>query len=164
MTWRLKRSVWEAGKGEPNRRAFHKIVRRDEQPGILAYAGDEPIGWCSVAPRQVFIALEKSRVLAPVDDAPVWSISCLFVAKAWRRQGVSVKLIKAAVKFAAERGAAMVEAYPVIPYTDDMPGAFAWTGLLAAFEKAGFIEVARRSKGRPIMRRKVKRGRMKDEG
>ena len=61
------------------------------------------------------------------DVPPVWSISCLFVAKAYRRQGISVKLIEAAVKFAAQRGARVVEAYPVTPYAETMPPVFAWT-------------------------------------
>src|SRR5579859_4511206 len=129
MTWRLKRAEWEKGKGESNKRALQVIVERDDRPGVLACVGDEPVGWCSIAPREVFSALGRSRVLAAVDETPVWSISCLFIAKSYRRQGVSVKLIDAAVKFAATRGAKMVEAYPVEPYSDKMPAAFAWTGL-----------------------------------
>ena len=154
MVWRLKRSDWVAGKGKSNRLALKTIVERDDRPGLLAYVGDEPVGWISVAPREEFIALERSRVLAPVDETPVWSISCLFVAKPYRRHGLSVKLIDAAVKFAAKQGATAVEAYPYVPYADTMPAAFAWTGIASAFEQAGFREVARRSKARPIMRRK----------
>jgi GNAT superfamily N-acetyltransferase len=151
MTWRLKRSDWERGKGESNKQAFRAVVERDDPPGVLAYADDEPVGWCSVAPREVFVALARSRVLAPLDETPVWSISCLFVAKPYRRQGLSVKLIEAAVKFATERGAKVVEAYPVIPYAETMPAVFAWTGLKSAYVQAGFVEVVRRSKARPMM-------------
>jgi GNAT superfamily N-acetyltransferase len=97
-----------------------------------------------------------SRVLAPVDDRPVWSVSCLFIAKPFRRQGVSVALIGAATKFARSHGARVVEAYPVVPYSDAMPAAFAWTGTVSAYERAGFREVARRSEARPIMRRTLK--------
>jgi GNAT superfamily N-acetyltransferase len=156
MVWRLKRSEWEAGKGDANRLALQTIVERGDRPGVLAYMGDEPAGWISVAPREKFVALGRSRVLAAVDETPVWSISCLFVAKPYRRRGVSVKLIDAAVKFAARQGATAVEAYPYVPYSDAMPAAFAWTGLASAFEQAGFTEVARRSKARPIMRRVCK--------
>jgi GNAT superfamily N-acetyltransferase len=161
MTWRLKRRDWDQGKGESNKQALRAIVERDERPGVIAYADDEPIGWCSIAPREAFVALSRSRVLAPVDTTPVWSISCLFIAKAYRRQGISVKLIEAAVELAAERGAKVVEAYPVMPYAETMPAVFAWTGLPTAFLKAGFIEVARRSKSRPVMRRKTVRTRRK---
>jgi GNAT superfamily N-acetyltransferase len=155
MTWRLRRADFVKGKGAANKRAFQTLVASDARPGVLAYAGEEPIGWCAVAPRQDYVSLGRSRVLAPVDDQPVWSISCLFVARPYRRQGVSVRLLKAAAKLAGERGARLVEGYPVVPYTATMPAAFAWTGLVAAFQKAGFKEVLRRSSARPIMRLKV---------
>jgi GNAT superfamily N-acetyltransferase len=159
MAWRLRRADFDQGKGAPNKRAFQTLVANDVRPGVLAYTGDEPIGWCAVAPRQEYVSLGRSRVLAPVDDQPVWSISCLFVARPYRRQGVSVRLLKAAAKLAAERGARIVEGYPVEPYTANMPAVFAWTGLVAAFRKAGFKEVLRRSKARPIMRLKCKASR-----
>jgi GNAT superfamily N-acetyltransferase len=152
MAWRLRRADFNKGKGQANKRAFRNLVRAGTPPGVLAYAGDEPVGWCAVAPRQSYVALERSRVLAPVDDQPVWSISCLFVARPFRRRGVSVRLLEAAARFAREQGARVVEGYPVEPYTADMPAVFAWTGLVSAFREAGFTEVVRRSKARPIMR------------
>jgi GNAT superfamily N-acetyltransferase len=152
MAWRLRRAEFVKGKGAANKRKLRRLAHGNHPPGVLAYAGNEPVGWCAVAPRADYIALERSRVLAAVDDRPVWSISCLFVARAYRRQGVSVCLIRAAAEFARERGAEVVEAYPVEPYTADMPAVFAWTGLVEAYRKAGFKEVLRRSKARPIMR------------
>jgi len=156
MTWRLPRAEWEAGKPAGNKQAFCSLVEDDAQPGVLAYQGNEPIGWCAVAPRDVYIRLRNSRVLAPVDERPVWSISCLFIAKPFRRQGLSVKLIKAAVEFARSKGATAVEAYPIVPYSESMPSAFGWTGILSAYERAGFQEAARRSDARPIMRKECK--------
>lgn len=155
MTWRLKRSDFDKGKGEGNKRALRDIVERNDVPGIIACAGGVPIGWCSVAPREEFSALTRSRVLAPVDDAPVWSITCLFISKAYRRKGLSTRLIEAAVAMAAKRGAKIVEAYPVVPYSDPMPAAFAWTGLASTYVKADFVEVARRSTSRPVLRRVI---------
>jgi GNAT superfamily N-acetyltransferase len=159
MVWRLPRAEWEAARGDGNKQAFRSLVRKNVRPGVLAYVGKEPIGWCAVAPREAYIWLKRSRVLAAVDERPVWSISCLFVARPYRRQGVSVKLIKAATEFARSQGAEAVEAYPVVPYTDTMPAAFAWTGTLSAYEAAGFREVARRSDARPIMRRECGKAR-----
>jgi GNAT superfamily N-acetyltransferase len=156
MTWRLPRAEWEAGRGERNKKALRALAKEGAPLGVLAYSGDEAVGWCAVAPREVYVRLEKSRVLARVDDLPVWSISCLFIAKPFRRRGVSVQLIGAASEFARAKGARVVEAYPFVPYSDAMPAAFAWTGTVSAYQRAGFREVARRSAARPIMRKELK--------
>ncbi|NOY05879.1 MAG: GNAT family N-acetyltransferase, partial [Chlorobi bacterium] len=97
--------------------------------------------------------LERSRVSKRVDDEPVWAIVCFFVARAHRRQGISVRLLDAAVEYAFSRGAEIVEGYPVEPKKPSVPDAFAWQGLADVFSRAGFIEVARRSETRPVMRR-----------
>jgi len=152
MAWRLRNKDWVAGKGARNKRAFKKIVMGEERPGVLGYLGRQPIAWCSVAPRETFSFLERSRVLKPPDDQPVWSISCLFVRKPYRRQGVSVSLLKAAVGFAARHGAIIVEGYPIEPTMEKTPDPFVWTGNPSAFRRAGFREVLRRSRTRPIMR------------
>ena len=156
MAWRLPRKDFDTGKGNDNRAAFRKIVMGGEIPGVLALAGDEPIGWCAIAPRQVYVALERSRVLKPLDDRPVWSVSCFFVRKDWRRAGLGTKLLAAAVTFAGDRGAKIVEGYPIIPHSENVPGPFAWTGTVELFEKAGFKKAGAHSKARPIMRIAVK--------
>ncbi len=151
MFWRVPRKDYERDKGAGNKRAFKKIVTSGHEPGIIAYNGEEPIGWCAVAPREEYVGLERSRILKPVDEKPVWSVSCLFIKKAYRRQGVSGKLLCAAVEFAASQGARIIEGYPVEPMPS-MPDAFLWQGIPSAFRAAGFSEVLRRSKTRPIMR------------
>ena len=155
MWWRLKRSVWDRGRGPGNKRRMKRIVQSGEVPGLLAYpAGrDEPVGWISLAPRPQFPVLDRSRVLAPVDDRPVWSVVCFFVAKNYRGKGVATKLLEAGVKYARQRGAKIVEGYPYKPPKGRLPDPFVWTGLPAMFDATGFDEVARRSKARPIMRR-----------
>ncbi len=152
MTWRLSRAQFDAQKGAGNKRAFKKLVARGRPPGVLAYAGKQPVGWCAVAPREDYPALERSRVLAPVDDKVVWSVSCFFIARDFRRQGVSVPLLQAAVKFAKSQGAKIVEGYPQDLGKGTLPPPFVWTGLLPTFADAGFKEVARRSAKRPVMR------------
>ena len=156
MAWRLRNKDWVAGKGLGNKRALKKLVTSGAKPGVLAYSGREPIAWCSLAPRTEYLFLGRSRVLAPVDEEKVWSVSCLFVQRLYRGRGVSRKLLRAAAELAAKRGARLVEGYPVVARTGSLPDAFAWTGLPGAFEKAGFREVARRSPTRPIMRRRMR--------
>jgi len=160
MWWRLTRSEFEKNKGAANKRAFKKIVWKagdDAAPGILACTGDEPIGWCAVGPRETYPVLGRSPVLKPVDDRPVWSITCLFIARPYRRRGISGRLINAAVEFARHRGAKIVEGYPVEPRGETAPDAFVWTGLPSSYRNAGFREVLRRSPTRPILRRTVRR-------
>ena len=155
MLWRLKRSEFEKQKGDKNKAAFKAVVDSGEAPGILAYANGNAIGWCAFAPRESYPALDRSRVLKRIDDKPVWSIVCLFIAKEYRRKGVSVELLKAAAQYVRKRGGMLVEGYPVEPRTDRMPDVFAWTGVASAFLKAGFVECERRSETRPVMRYEI---------
>ena len=154
MWWRLARSEWNRGKGAGNRRALRRIVEKGEAPGILAYEGRRPVGWCAIAPREAYAALERSRTLKRLDDEPVWSVTCFFIAKDRRHRGLTVKLLDAACAHAKRKGARIVEGYPVDP-SAEYPAAWAWTGLRTAFETAGFTEAARPSRTRPIMRRRV---------
>lgn len=154
MHWRRQAAAYEAAKGEGNRAALkERIETGSAPPGVLAYVAGEVAGWCSVGPRSEFVRLERSRILAPVDDEPVWSIVCFFVDRRHRGRGLSRRLVEAAVELAAGHGASIVEAYPVEPKQESMPPVFAFTGLASAFLAAGFREVERRSPTRPIMRR-----------
>ena len=152
MHARMRNKDYEAAKGEGTKAAMKALVEGGASPGILAYRDGEPIGWCSVGPRADFPRLETSRILAPVDDKPVWSITCLVVEKASRRQGVSAFLIRAAMEFAASKGATILEAYPVIPKKDPMPPVFAWNGIYSTFERLGFEIAAARSDTHPVVR------------
>ena len=153
MWWRMNRAEWSKGKGEGNRRAFRKLVRSGAEPGVLAYADGAPAGWCAIAPREQYPVLTRSRVLKPVDNQPVWAVTCFFIDRKVRRQGLSAQLLKAAVDFAKAHGAKIVEGYPHdVKRSADV---FVYTGLASAFRQAGFKEVARRSNTRPIMRKSI---------
>jgi GNAT superfamily N-acetyltransferase len=156
MYFRLPRKEWSAGCGDGNRRAFERLVRRDAEPGLLAYAGDVPVGWCAIAPRGEYGGLARSRIMKPLDDKPVWSITCFFVARGFRRRGVTVALLEAAARFVARKGGSILEGYPAEPASGAWPDAYAYHGTVAAFTRAGFREVARPSKTRAIMRRVVR--------
>jgi len=153
MWWRLPRAQFQQQAGQKNKEALKAIVDSGEPPGLLAYAEGEAIGWCSVGPRQVFGALERSRTLKRVDDEPVWSVVCFFVAKPYRGRGVMLPLLTAAVEYARAHGAKIVEGYPVEP-TQRLSGDRGYSGVASAFRKAGFVEVLRRGE-RPIMRRSL---------
>ena len=152
MAWRLKPKDFEMLKGAGNKRAMRKIISNNETPGIIAYLNDNPVGWCAVAPREKYIRLANSKVLAKIDDKPVWSITCFFIAKQYRKMGISVELLKGVIKICKKKKVKILEAYPVEPYSKNIPAAFAWTGIPSAFEKTGFEVAERRSPKRPIMR------------
>ena len=138
MWWRVPRRTWRAQKGAANRRAFRRIVMSGRKPGLLAYDRGGPVAWVSVAP------IEEFPVLKRIDERPVWSVNCFYVAPSHRQRGMTVKLLKACAKRGRVLEGRPVERAPA--------AAFAWTGFAGAFRKAGFVEVARRSRLRPIMR------------
>ena len=152
MLWRLKRKEFEKQKGEGNRLAMKAIVNSGELPGILGYSQKQPVAWCAVAPREKYPALERSRILKKVDEQPVWSISCFFIDKRYRKQGLSLQLLKAAIDHVKKSGGKIIEGYPVEIRKDKTADVFVWTGVASAFKKANFTECIRRSETRPIMR------------
>jgi GNAT superfamily N-acetyltransferase len=152
MWWRIKRKEFEANHNAGNRAAMKAIVESGDVPGLLAYDGDSPVGWVSVGPRADFSVLGRSPILKPVDAQPVWSIVCFFMRTARRGQGMSALLIEAAVSYAAAQGASIVEAYPIAPQAGETPPVYSFTGFLSTFQAAGFVEVARRSPRKPIVR------------
>ncbi|HWE90551.1 MAG TPA: GNAT family N-acetyltransferase [Pseudonocardiaceae bacterium] len=88
-------------------------------PGLLAFAGDLAVGWCQLTPRADLPWLRRARHIQPVDDVPVWSLSCFSVRRGYRRQGVTDALVSAAVSAAKRAKAPAFEAYPV---DTDVPG------------------------------------------
>lgn len=153
MLWRQSKRDYDRNAGEGNRAAMRALTQDGPPPGLLAYDGTACVGWLSLGPRSAFPRLESSRVLQPVDAAPVWSITCLLIARSHRRRGVGTALLKAAAAFARAQGATLLEGYPIAPAQDRYPDPYAWTGLERQFAAAGFTEVARRSPTRPIMRK-----------
>ncbi len=157
MLWRLPAKAWEAGKGAPNRAALRERASQDPPPGLVAYLDSVPSGWISVAKRDEFPRLDASRVMARVDDAPVWSVTCFLVKAGARGKGVAGALLDAACDFVAAQGSEWIEGYPVDPLGGRYAAGFAWTGLKSVFDRSGFTEVARRSEKRPIMRKHLGR-------
>jgi len=152
--WHLTASGFERSKGAGNRALMRERVEAGAVPGLLAYLDGNPAGWCAVEPRENFPRLARSRVLAPLDDVSVWSAVCFFVAKDFRRRGLTVRLLEAAAAHVRAQGGTILEGYPVEP-RKSLPAPFAYTGLAAAFRAAGFVECARRSPTRPVMRLKL---------
>ncbi len=152
MYWRKKRSEW-AGLGKENCEDLRRIVESGAAPGTLAYRDGRAVGWCTVAPRGEYPALERSPTLKAIDDEPVWAITCFFVSKDNRRTGMTAFLVREAVIYAREKGAEVIEAYPIIwRERKYRKMGEAYLGFSTTFERLGFEQASDRSSTRNIMR------------
>jgi GNAT superfamily N-acetyltransferase len=155
------------GAAELSRERLRIAAGLQPGPGLVAYARGEPAGWVSVAPRAAFPGIAGGD--ADPDDG-IWAISCFVVHRTARRRGVARALLDAAITYARERGARILEGYPV-EVEGPKGSAQLWTGVRSMFDAAGFEERGRfeqwsavpaatgphprkvgRPPGRPVMR------------
>ncbi len=155
MYWRIGSEYHKRDRSK-NRSAFRRIVKQGPPPGLLAFDGEKAVGWCQLTPRQDLAWLDHGKTFKRVDDVPVWSLSCFYVRRGYRKQGVMSALIAAAIQAARRAKAPALEAYPV---DKKQPGSTTnvFTGTMSAFARAGFKEVARHASFRPIMRHDLKK-------
>jgi GNAT superfamily N-acetyltransferase len=152
MYWRIGGAYRRRPRAQ-NKAAFREIVKRGPSPGLLAFDRAVAVGWCQLTPRDALPWLDRTWRLKRVDDLPVWSLSCLYVQKGWRRTGVTSALIAAALQAAKRANAPALEAYPL---DADVSPSASGTGYVSTFARAGFRTVARRAPPRPIMRHDLK--------
>ncbi len=150
--WCASAKDFKAGWGPNNKPVLKTRVTDGIEPGVIAYFSGEPAGWAGIAPRSAFDRLVRNKAsLKAVDDRPVWSLNCLVVRREFRRQGLMRALIRGAVEFAQSKGAIAVEAYP-IDSKRKLLSYDLFLGTKTAYEDTGFVEVARHTSTRPIMR------------
>ena len=150
MYWRIGSAYYKRSHAR-NRTAFRNVVKRGPPPGLLAFDGEVAVGWCQLTPRDDLPWLEEARLLRRVDDVPVWSLSCFYVRRGYRKKGVATALVAAAIKAAKRARAPALEAYPV---DTGQPTSTLnlFTGIASTFKRAGFKTIASRVPHRPIMR------------
>ena len=139
---------------DENKAALREIVRLGPPPGLVAFDGDLAVGWCQLTPRDAVPWLDQTWRLARVDDEAVWSLSCLYIRKGYRRRGISTALVKEAMRVAKRAKAPALEAYP---FDAAVSPSSTSTGFASTFQRLGFKVVARRIPARPIMRHDLKR-------
>jgi GNAT superfamily N-acetyltransferase len=169
--FRIRGVDFSSGSGARHRavleRATVEGAAAGRAPGLVAYRSAEAVGWVSVGPREDYDRLVHSKVLAPVDDKPVWSIVCFVVGRAARGKGVAATLLDAAIDYARDHGATLLEAYPVeVPPGERIHAGEVYKGTLSMYERAGFKVVDRRQWNastpvRPIVRRALRPRRSK---
>jgi GNAT superfamily N-acetyltransferase len=163
MYFRARGRDWSNSSAEQNRGELQALTdRRQRPPGLVGYVDGRAVGWVSLAPREEYDRLAASKILAPVDTSPVWSIVCFVVSRHARRKGVAARMLAAAIDYARKHGATTLEAYPVDAGDRRVPAADAYHGTLSMFEAAGFEVVERRqwnatSPVRPIVRLDLER-------
>jgi GNAT superfamily N-acetyltransferase len=155
MYWKLLNKAFHASAYEGNKAGLRAMVESGVIPGLIAYSGNEAVGWIAVEPRDNYRRLVHSKILKPYDDQPVWSVTCFFIKRDYRSKGLSVSLLKAACEYVKKQGGRIVEGYPIESKNRKIPSVSAYTGLTTAFLKAGFTEVGRNSEKRPIFRKTV---------
>jgi GNAT superfamily N-acetyltransferase len=160
MWWRVSATQWAERSGDGNHTAFVSTVDSGEPVGLLAYAGDEPVGWVAVAPRSRYPRLLRSTTLGlqPADEPGVWSVTCFYIHRRHRRAGVAATLLPAAVEYAAAQGARVVEGYPVDTGGARRACAELFTGTVALFRGAGFQVHHRPTTGRRVVMRRAGSG------
>jgi GNAT superfamily N-acetyltransferase len=151
MRWRMRGSQYASASKETRVAELERLVCAGTPVGVLAYSDGEPVGWCSIAPRESYQALERYRALPRLDDRPVWSVTCFFVDRHFRRQGATLALLTAAVGYARSQGAQVVEGYPVEPNGR----LYTYMGSPATFRAAGFRDVTPARQVRPVMRHAI---------
>lgn len=157
MFFRLPGPEWKRDMYEPNKKSLRALARSSEPVGLLAFDGDNPVGWVAVAPRPVYRRLERSLVARPTDPdedlSDVWSVTCFFIHRTARRSGVAALLLDAAVQFAFDHGARIVEGYPVDTGGERRDSGGLYHGTLSQFQAAGFEIVDRRGVRRALVRK-----------
>ena len=140
---------------ESNKRALRALVDRGVVPGLIGYDKGLPIGWVSLGPREDYAKLKHSPVMKAVDEKAVWSIVCFFVDRTARHRGVAAAMLKAAIAWAKKQRVTLLEAYPCDKPRRSVDDCM-WFGAKAMFDRAGFVEVARRKPLRPVVRKSLR--------
>lgn len=157
--FRVTSKQFEAGcRDDGNHQLLKRLTLEGTVPGLLAYAGDQPVGWVSVAPREQYVRVQNSRLLrTPTEDAEdaddrVWSVVCFWTPKQRRGQGIADHLLRGALDHAYANGATAVEGYPVDVSRKWVGAAGMYRGTVGQFERAGFTLLRRPSDTRAVMR------------
>lgn len=163
LSYRLNSKANRSLVGTARGERVRELVREDPPPGVIAYDGDDVVGWAAVHPR-ADTSFATNRKIPAVDDLDVWSVWCIRVRPGYRKRGISHDLLEGAVAFARSHGAPAIEGYPVDNAGDKVDLTMAYVGTVGLFEQHGFVRVAATDSvldgfPRVVMRRKLRKQR-----
>ena len=150
--WRKPGSNWTNTTLDENREDLRALVGRDPAPGLVALRDGNAVGWVGLGPREDFGRHARSRAIPQLPGDGVWVVNCFVVAKAARQSGVAIAMLDAAIEYARDHGATIVEGYPVRTGDSRIASASAYTGTAGMFERRDS-----RSPRRPHRRRRAGR-------
>lgn len=153
---RVPNAEWQSLDRETRKARFRAVVEAGPPPGVLAYEDGRAVGWVSVGPRGTVIRFDRSRLSRDEVPDTVFAVTCFYVRSSHRKAGMMPLLLDAAITYAQEHGASAVDACPI-----DTERKLVWgegfVGLYNVFQAAGFVEIARRSPTRPLVRLELRR-------
>lgn len=157
QVWRIPRGgkLWDETKGAKAKKMMRALFKNNTITGLLAYDGNQPVGWCSYGPRSVFPRIDRTKAFQRDDTEHVWSINCFFIDRNYRHQGLARRMLAAAVTFLKKRTVKIAEGYPVTLTREgkQLPAAFSFTGPLKIFIDEGFEIIQQVSPSRPLVRK-----------
>ncbi len=165
MTWRMSGSGFRECDSQQRKAILKEKIQQEVPVGIIGYINQEPVGWCSTAPRETYGRLERSRSIKKIDDKNIWSVVCFFIKPDYQQQDYSLALLQGAVDYARSQGAEVVEGYPVEPRQGsdgqlNYNVSYRFMGYVSTFKKAGFRDVTPVGSSRIIMRYSLSEERM----
>lgn len=154
--WTLTNADFSTKSADERREILREEIQSGPPPGLIAYVDGEPAGWVRIGPRTAQIRLSRTRNIVsttpePLDDPSVWAVTCFAIRREHRKQGLTTVLLDAAVDYAKEAGARVIEAYPVDTSGGTHRSNDLYFGTLTTFLAAGFAETGLRKPGRPLV-------------
>lgn len=152
----LRNKDWNTTTVDERRELLHDEIEAGPPPGLVAYVSGEAAGWIRIGPRTSQLRIPNTKAIAtatrePLDDPAVWAVTCFVVRREHRGLGLNAELLRAAIPFARESGARLIEGYPVDAAAKQHPSNELFHGTLSTFLGEGFREVAALSRGRVLV-------------
>ncbi len=153
VAFHLKRSEEEEWAGK-HRALKEKLVRENRSHAALVYSGLDVVGWCQFGPPLELPA--RMSGYAKLDETlPDWRITCFFVDRDHRKEGVAKTALEGALGFIAAKGGGTVDGYPINPHGKPYSSSFLWGGTEAMFAELGFSRLGALGTSKWVMRKVV---------
>ncbi|MGH3688547.1 MAG: GNAT family N-acetyltransferase [Microbacterium sp.] len=152
----LSNKDWNTTTTPQRTEMFRAEINAGPPPGIVAYVDGDPAGWIRIGPRTRQARIARTRIIAaastePFDDESVWAVTCFVVRREHRGSGLNLELLEAAVEYARESGARVIEGYPIDTRGEKQHSNDLFHGTLGTFLAAGFAEKTDLKPGRALV-------------